>query len=112
MPEPNHVCKNCGKEYYCCRSCDKINSWKAVGCSIECFTAYTSSVVQIRANELKKEIEEKSLAELKELDKQELAKEIEENPESTISQIVDEINKTNSKNYVKKSKNKRKYYIC
>lgn len=108
MPEPNHICKNCGKEYYCCRSCDKINSWKAVGCSIECFTAYTSSVVQIRANELKKEIEEKSLEELKELDRQELSKEIQENPEITISQIVDNINKTNSSNYTNKTKSKNK----
>ena len=37
MPKYNRKCFYCGKEYYCCRSCISINSWKNTHCSIECF---------------------------------------------------------------------------
>jgi hypothetical protein len=43
---PNRVCMNeeCKKEYYCCYSCEKINSWKRVVCSPECFQKYIGQV--------------------------------------------------------------------
>ncbi len=53
MAEPNRICfnKNCQKPYYCCVSCEKINSWKRVTCSPECFQAY---MLQIEEQEKKK----------------------------------------------------------
>lgn len=33
----NRTCNYCGDEYYCCKSCISINSWKNVCCSQECF---------------------------------------------------------------------------
>lgn len=37
--KPNHVCNNCGKEYYACNKCVKDHPgwWKAYCCSVECF---------------------------------------------------------------------------
>lgn len=40
MPYVNRKCNNCGKEYYVCYSCQKINSWKNVCCSRQCFREY------------------------------------------------------------------------
>lgn len=40
MPYINRKCNNCGKEYYVCYSCEKINSWKNVCCSRKCFREY------------------------------------------------------------------------
>lgn len=33
----NRKCNYCGNEYYICRACISINSWKNVCCSRECF---------------------------------------------------------------------------
>ena len=33
----NRKCQNCGNEYYVCRSCISINSWKNVCCTQQCF---------------------------------------------------------------------------
>ena len=33
----NRKCNYCGREYYCCKSCISINSWKNVCCSIDCY---------------------------------------------------------------------------
>lgn len=33
----NRVCNYCGQEYYCCKSCISINSWKNICCSVQCF---------------------------------------------------------------------------
>lgn len=33
----NRKCNYCGSEYYVCRSCVEISSWKNVCCSKECF---------------------------------------------------------------------------
>jgi len=43
---PNRVCfnVNCQKEYYCCMSCEKINSWKRVTCSPDCFQEYMKMI--------------------------------------------------------------------
>ncbi|MFW5891503.1 MAG: hypothetical protein ACOCUI_04710 [bacterium] len=42
MPKANKVCLNpdCKKEYYCCKACVDINSWKRVTCSPKCFQDY------------------------------------------------------------------------
>lgn len=39
MPESNHTCRNsnCQKAYYACGDCDKVNSWRASYCSVECY---------------------------------------------------------------------------
>lgn len=33
----NRTCNYCGREYYCCKSCISINSWKNTCCSVECY---------------------------------------------------------------------------
>lgn len=33
----NRKCLNCGKEYYCCKSCISVNSWKNSCCSKSCY---------------------------------------------------------------------------
>ena len=37
MPRANRVCRNCGKAYYVCTTCEKSNSYKNVCCSFDCF---------------------------------------------------------------------------
>ena len=37
MPKANRVCAHCGKEYYVCYSCVKINSYKRLYCSAQCY---------------------------------------------------------------------------
>ena len=39
MPKANRICQYCGKEYYVCYSCVKINSYKRAFCSPECYRA-------------------------------------------------------------------------
>ena len=48
--KPNHICKNpeCRKHYYACDRCDKIQSWRSVACSIECYKKYTDLVIEAR----------------------------------------------------------------
>lgn len=54
---PNHICKNenCTKgnngkpkQYYTCGSCDTLNSWRSVACSVECYKEYVNQVVNKR----------------------------------------------------------------
>lgn len=44
----NHECRNCGKKYYACNDCERINSWKTICCSVECYDAYTEKVIRSR----------------------------------------------------------------
>lgn len=44
MPKYNRKCPVCGEEYYCCRSCISINSWKNVCCSQECYREYVANI--------------------------------------------------------------------
>ncbi len=48
--KPNHICKNpeCRKHYYACDRCDKIQSWRSVACSVECYKKYTDLVIEVR----------------------------------------------------------------
>lgn len=40
--KPNHICKNpaCRKRYRACDSCNKVNHWTNVACSVECYQEY------------------------------------------------------------------------
>ena len=40
MPKANRVCKYCGEEYYVCYSCVKLNSYKKLFCSAECYRKF------------------------------------------------------------------------
>lgn len=37
MPKANRICEYCGKEYYVCYACVKINSYKRLFCSAQCY---------------------------------------------------------------------------
>ena len=45
---PNHVCKACGKAYYACPDCDRVNSWKSMACSPSCYQKYMQMVLEAR----------------------------------------------------------------
>lgn len=47
MPYVNRKCNNCGKEYYVCYSCEKVNSWKNVCCSRQCYRQYIKNTEKI-----------------------------------------------------------------
>lgn len=46
--KPNHICRVCGKQYYACLSCDKINHWKSVACCPEHYVKYVDLVTKER----------------------------------------------------------------
>ena len=56
--KPNHICKNCGVEYYACNDCDRINSWRLVACSSECYQKYINAVL-IARGEIKETVKQK-----------------------------------------------------
>jgi len=51
MPNPNTVCRVCGKEYFCCSDSRKINSWRTMACSGECFKEYMRLIEISRSTE-------------------------------------------------------------
>lgn len=54
MSKTNRKCLNCGEEYYVCRHCISINSWKNICCSQDCFREYMSGEQSnVKANETK-----------------------------------------------------------
>lgn len=42
MSKTNRKCLNCGEDYYVCKNCVSIHSWKNICCSPECFREYMS----------------------------------------------------------------------
>lgn len=58
MNKPNMTCRVCGKEYFCCSDSKKINSWRTMACSPECFQEYMRRIEESR-NPATKEAEAK-----------------------------------------------------
>jgi predicted RNA-binding protein len=63
--KPNHECKICGKKYYACISCDKVNHWKSVACCPEHYAQYVelvtnernkTEVTEVKNNDIKDEV--------------------------------------------------------
>lgn len=54
MPYVNRKCNNCGKEYYVCYSCQKMNSWKNVCCSRQCYRQYIKKMENEKPIEISK----------------------------------------------------------
>lgn len=48
MSKPNTICRVCGKEYFCCSDSKKINSWRTMACSEECFKEYMRRIEESR----------------------------------------------------------------
>ena len=51
----NHECRNCGKKYYACNDCERVNSWKKICCSVKCYDEYTEKIIRSRMK--KQEVE-------------------------------------------------------
>lgn len=51
----NRKCNYCGKEYYCCKSCISINSWKNVCCSVQCYRDMIQSGIIKMPQEINRE---------------------------------------------------------
>ncbi len=58
--KPNTTCKICGKRYYHCKDCERINSWRLVACSPECWNKWCD-LIEARQAEQKKKAEPKSV---------------------------------------------------
>lgn len=58
--KPNTTCKICGKRYYHCKDCERINSWRLVACSPECWNIWCDQI-EARQAEQKKKAEPKSV---------------------------------------------------
>ena len=41
---PNHNCIICGKAYYTCNKCEKVNSWRMIADTIECYQTYLAYI--------------------------------------------------------------------
>lgn len=61
MNKPNMTCRVCGKEYFCCEDSKKINSWRTMGCSPECYLEYMRRIEESRKPSTK-EVEEKTVS--------------------------------------------------
>lgn len=57
IKEPNHICKNpkCTKgsdggrkHYYACNHCDRVQNYRSVACSWECYLEYQEAVIEAR----------------------------------------------------------------
>lgn len=53
MNKPNMVCRVCSKEYFCCSDGKKINSWRTMACSPECFQEYMRRIEESRKPAIK-----------------------------------------------------------
>lgn len=128
--KPNHICNNpyCNKgidgqpkHYYACDYCDRINTWKAYACSVECYKDILAINTGKKQRPNRTDISEKELDKLMNKDikevKQDTLKELsdmkEEIAEGGIDKAVEVINKkidskSKSKNKtVKNAKNKK-----
>ena len=54
----NHKCIWCGKEYEHCDKCKRINSWKAICCTPQCYQDYIESVKDKDVKKVREEIKE------------------------------------------------------
>lgn len=116
----NHICKNINctkgrdengnptrKHYYACDYCDRINNWKSIACSYECYEEYMQQILEARGKNVavdllpertdktKEEVQElmeRPIEEIKEEVKEDLKDYFVEEEHNTIEEIVEVIN--------------------
>lgn len=132
VKQPNTICRNpeCTngtdggrKHYYACMTCLRKENWRAYCCSRECYDRYTELILFSRSASREEklpertdmtatEIEavfEKPLSEVEEYTiNEELKDYVSENPDVSISEIVDMVNE-DIDSFERKNKKKRKY---
>lgn len=130
--QPNTICRNPNcthgedggrKHFYACLSCLRSQRWKAYCCCIECYEEYTKIVLESRRKDheailpertdmTKDEVKQVMQKPVEEIDKYvkevELKEYFDENPDSSIGDIVDTINKELDKKAIK-SRRKNRY---
>lgn len=57
MNKSNTKCRVCGKEYFCCSDSRKINSWRTMACSEECFQEYMKRINESRKSKDKQSVQ-------------------------------------------------------
>lgn len=67
----NHVCRTCGKEYFCCEASERQGGYKAVACSYECYQDYIRAVLMDRGESIPKEFQKQETSNIK-TDKKEI----------------------------------------
>lgn len=118
VKQPNTICKNVNchhgadggrKHYYACRYCVGMMNWRAVACCEACYAAYMEQVQAARSHgesvdilpdrtdmskaEVKKLVHSGNAEDLLQQTKAELADVLEENPDFSIAEAVDEVNR-------------------
>ena len=113
--KPNTICRNCKKEYYSCYHCVKSQNWRSIACCVECRDAYFEKILISRGevvvpqrtdmieDEVVELITETPIEEVIEKTQEELSDYIEENPDLTLTEVVEKVNED-----IKKSSKKNK----
>lgn len=130
--KPNHICKNIfctkgengsRKKYYACDYCDRVENWKSVACSMDCWIEFQRQVLEARSNHsdisvlperLDKTVEEENdlmkqdISTVLENTKKELQKYTDKDIcDNNIPEIIEQINDSIEENFKqKRSKNK------
>jgi hypothetical protein len=113
--KPNTICRWCEKKYYACKYCQRTQSWRSFCCSVECHEKYVKAILDNRELEKQgkftlqstKEIEEvKSMSpeEALETTKEDLKDYLEENPDKSLTEVLDVVNSDIEKSRKRKKK--------
>ena len=129
--KPNHICKNinckkgkdengnpCQKHYYACDYCDRINNYKSLACSWECYVEYMEQILDARGTKQtfdtlypnRTDMSQSDLYRLYNTPIEEIKKKTEEDLKPyldkglEITEAVEEINKEIDKEETKKNK--------
>lgn len=129
IKKPNTVCrnKNCKngtdgkrKEFFACKYCLRTENWRSFCCCRECFDKYVNDVNKVRnaetsdklpdrldmtKDEIKKYMEVPYETAVKETE-QELSEYIAENPDKSITEIIEIVNSDIKENSRKKKSNR------
>lgn len=116
--KPNHICKNSNchrgvdggrKHYYACDYCDRIENWRSVACSFECWTEYQKQVLDARSKNhtinLLPERSDKSNSEIKELMEKPVQDVLDETKDELNDYLTEDATSTDIANAVDKINN-------
>lgn len=117
----NTYCRNCGKHYYACKYCIKNQTWRSFCCSKECHEEYVKTILDEResmklanntnntdlSNEELENIKSMTSEEALKQTKEDLKDYIEENPDISLSEVINLVNNDIDEIQSKKIKKKK-----
>lgn len=117
IKKPNTICRWCEKKYYACKYCLKTQSWRSFCCCEECHKKYIQAILDLREKEMNNKnnslLSENEITNIKNMTseealsqtKEDLKDYIEENPDKSLSEVLDVVNKDIT---TRKKKNNKK----